>query len=59
MKDSKTKALEKHKDGKKCHCGKRKGHDGNHAKIDKVEYEKKGKVRDEEETEAEEEEDDQ
>jgi hypothetical protein len=57
-KESKTEALEKAKKGKKCHCGKEKGHEGKH-KIDKVEYEKKGKVRDEQETEAEEEEDNQ
>ncbi len=60
--DEKTKALEKHKKGHKCHCGKEKGHDGKHRKegeIEKVDYEKKGKVHDDEETEEEEEEDNQ
>lgn len=63
MKESKTKALEKHKSGGKCHCGKEKGHEGKHrekgADLQKVDYGKKGKIRDEQETEAEEEEDNQ
>ena len=58
---AKSEALEK-KHGK-CKCGKAKGHEGKHrekgADLQKVEYEKKGKVRDEQESEAEEEEDDQ
>ena len=62
-KEAKTKALEKHKGSHKCHCGKMKGHEGKHrekgADLQKVDYEKKGKVRDEQESEAEEEEDDQ
>jgi hypothetical protein len=59
-KEAKTKALEKHKKSAKCHCGKEKGHEGKHrvkVQMDKVDYEKKGKVRDEAETEEEEEED--
>lgn len=59
--EAKSKALEKHKHGKKCHCGKEKGHEGKHrneGKIEKVDYERKGKVHDDEETEAEEEEED-
>lgn len=63
MNDSKTKALEKHKKGGKCHCGKEKGHEGKHRNstkdIDKVEFEKGKKVHDEEESESEEEEDNQ
>ena len=63
MKSAKSEALEKKKHGHKCHCGKEKGHEGKHrekgADLQKVDYDKKGKVRDEQESEAEEDEDDQ
>lgn len=38
---SKSEALEKHKKGKKCHCGKEKGHEGKH-KLGNVTFEKEG-----------------
>ena len=61
--DKKTKALEKHKKGHKCHCGKEKGHEGKHRNstkdIDKVEFEPGKKVHDDEEDEEEEKEDNQ
>lgn len=40
-KEAKTKALEKHKHGGKCHCGKEKGHEGKHrTKPENVTFEK-------------------
>lgn len=53
---NKTKALEKHKHGGKCHCGKEKGHEGKHregGKLENVTFEKEKGHKDEEEEEDE------
>lgn len=39
---AKSEALKKKMDGKKCHCGKEKGHEGSHMKLANVTFKKEG-----------------